>query len=336
VQSYEVIQMADDDELPIAAQAAAHALTVAEPGATTDDGWQLVARLGPPSRCRSQLLALSPPDGKAVLLLGTTPDGGAHAVSWDAVRQEEDNAQASLKAWQAFRRAAEHADPARRAESNRWLAYFDELQARNEARRSIVAHGTATLHLLDGQPVRAEGASLLGALPGDSDQVTEAIRLDGTYGGTLSPTPPELPWNQQVWARPVAGLWRRGRLRVEPDELLFIDEASALTSEHSDHHSPDIPEERSLERDLLDSAMIKRKSRSSEIYARLLYLALENANWRHADGSQYQGGQRSTADLVATVVGGSCYLDWAWSSPSGVIDEDVVADLRGLGWERLG
>jgi hypothetical protein len=331
------MQMADNSELPVAAQAAAQALAAAEPGARTSDGWQLVARLYPqaPSQHRSQLVALSPPEGGSVYLVGTTPDGGAHAVSWDGLLQAEGEHRAGLRALVAFRRAAEHADPVQRAETNRWLTVAEELQARHEARRSVMAHGTATLHLLDGQPVRAEGAWLLGAPPGDAPQVTEAIRLDGTQGGVLAPTPPERPWTEQVWARPVAGLWRRGRLRVEPDRLLFLDEPSASAPEHGDGCPPGLQEGRSLERDLHASLVIRRKAQASEVYARLLYLALENAQWRHSDGSQYQGGQRSTANLVADVAGSGCYLDWAWASPSGVIDEEVVSDLRALGWERL-
>jgi hypothetical protein len=321
--------------LPTAAQDAARTLVVAAPGTCTAGGWELIARLGSPTQSDSRLLALRPPDGDRVLLVGTTPDGGAHAVSWEALHQEENNCKAGLDALIAFRHAAEGADPARRAESNRWLTYFDELQARNEARRSVVAHGTAKLHLFDGQPVRAEGASLFRAPPGDRERVTEALRLDGTQG--IVPTaPPERPWAEQVWTRPVAGLWRRGRLRIEPERAVFIDEPTASTPERGDRCPPEEERERSLEHDLCANAAIRRKAQSSEIYARLLYLALENARWRHAHGTEYRGGQRSTADLVACVVGGGSYLDWAWSAPTGVIDEEVLNDLRALGWERLG
>ncbi len=62
---------------------------------------------------------------------------------------------------------------------------------------------------------------------------------------------------------------------------------------------------------------------------------LENSAWRHASGAAWAGGRRSAAALVASVVGAGDYLDWAWGGPEGVLDEEVLADLRALGWERV-
>ncbi len=55
------------------------------------------------------------------------------------------------------------------------------------------------------------------------------------------------------------------------------------------------------------------------------YAALANSQWRHASGAIRAGGPRSTAALVAAVVGGGDYLDWAWGGPAGVLDEEVAA-----------
>jgi hypothetical protein len=162
------------------------------------------------------------------------------------------------------------------------------------------------------------------------------MRLDGTGLGPFAAAPAARPWAEQVWARPLGdGLWRRGRLRPEDDRLVFADEPAATGPERGDGTPPDQEPARTLQRDLLASPMVRSKAATAEVYARLLYLALENATWRHADGTEFEGGQRSTGELVAWVVGAGGYLDWTWSEPSGVLDEEVLADLRTLGWEPV-
>ncbi|WP_343897940.1 hypothetical protein, partial [Craurococcus roseus] len=97
---------------------------------------------------------------------------------------------------------------------------------------------------------------------------------------------------------------------------------------------------RALERDLLGCGAVRRKAGARPpgrgAYARLLHAALEGARWRRrSDGAVYRGGRRSTAGLVARVAGGDADdLDFAWGGPAGVLDEEVLADLGALGWER--
>jgi hypothetical protein len=185
--------------------------------------------------------------------------------------------------------------------------------------------------LRDGRAIRVEGALLDAA----TALATEAQRLDASPWRENEVGGGDRPLEAQVWARPLGnGVWRRGCLSIDGDVVLFSDAPGAPGVERPGGSPADAPASHRLEDDLLLSADVRQKARRSEVYARLLYLALANATYRHADGSVFQGGMRSTGDLISEVSGSGSYLDWAWSRPSGVIDEEVLADLAGLGWTR--
>ncbi|MBV1796583.1 hypothetical protein [Siccirubricoccus sp. G192] len=308
-----------------------------EAGATTSGGWRLVARLaleGSAAGLTTTLWALLPPDGTGLAFVAT---GGAtpEPWSWEQVRAASDARRQAQAAAAAFLGAAEQADPVHRAERTASRRdFFRELAARRAAREAVERRGDALLHLFDGQPVRLEGAVLLGAGGAVVQSGIEARRLDIGRTGPFSGAPQERPWEEQVWARPLGDrVWRRGRVRPEPDRLVFVDAPAAEGPERGDGRPPGEVRPRTLEEDLLAGAEIRRKAAGSEVYARLLYTALENSTWRHTDGTIFEGGQRDTADLVASVVDAGSYLDWAWSGPTGLLDEEVLADLGALGWK---
>ena len=253
----------------------------------------------------------------------------ADAAAWDAERRAEAEAGAAEAwAWRLGHGPAVGAAPPR---------------ATPAGRRGRTRAGAGTLHLLDGRPVRAEGAVLLGPEGGELGAGIEAWRVDAAAppsragppadGGPAPP--PDRPWAEQVWARPLgggSGAWRRGRLRPEPGRLVFVDEPAAEASAAADGREGS----RDLGRDLLGSAGVRRRAAApGGAYARLLHAALEGGRWRHADGAAWAGGPRAAAEAVARVAGGDAsHPDWAWDGPAGVLDEQVLADLGALGWAR--
>ena len=83
--------------------------------------------------------------------------------------------------------------------------------------------GPTVLHFTKGELVRAERAFLSGAEHAGAG--VEARRLD--LADPLSETAGR-PLAEQVWARPVgAHIWGRGRLQLQPERAVFVDEPKA-------------------------------------------------------------------------------------------------------------
>ncbi|MBL6082768.1 hypothetical protein JMJ56_32970 [Belnapia sp. T18] len=72
---------------------------------------------------------------------------------------------------------------------------------------------------------------------------------------------------------------------------------------------------------------------NAEVYARMLFAALEYVSWQPANGAEAEDGKLSTPELIGLLVGVHNELDWAWNGPTDMLDEEVLADLRTLGWE---
>ena len=196
-----------------------------------------------------------------------------------------------------------------------------ELWASQERSISRERHGDGELVRRDGIPNRASGC----LLPDGSR--TDALCLTGEQ---------YLSDQDRVWNRPVTPdgpLRRRGRLWIEPGVALhFLDEAEADIPEAT--LSEAIPPD--LERDMAMSARIPALVHGSELFARLLYAALCNTVWMHgATGQQWRISWRGAGSVVARLRGNGDYLDWYCGGEEATVDEQVLAELRALGWELL-
>ena len=140
---------------------------------------------------------------------------------------------------------------------------------------------------------------------------------------------------QRVWTRRLAGtlLRRRGHLAIEPGVALrFVDEPSADISADDAPSSLQVP---NLERDLNASERIRVMVRS-DLFAMLLYGALCNTTWRHVGTEvEWSCSWRLSGDIVSTLRAEGNYMDWYCSGGEDFVDEQVLAEIRGLGWELV-
>jgi len=140
---------------------------------------------------------------------------------------------------------------------------------------------------------------------------------------------------QRVWTRrlPGSALRRRGRLTVEPGVALhFVDEPVADIVAKA---TPPIVPSPDLERDLGQSSRMRSLARS-EVFATLLYGALCNTTWRYiATGATWSCSWRHAGGILAMLRGEGDYLDWYCSMGEGLVDEQVLAELKALGWELV-
>jgi hypothetical protein len=199
--------------------------------------------------------------------------------------------------------------------------WFAAVDADRKARTRTERHGACELTLWDDLPLSAKGCLLPYGTTTDADCLVPgaATSSDG----------------ERVWTRRLPGtaLRRRGRVAVETGTALrFVDEPAADAPACSDRLEPKPP---TLERDLGASARIRALVRS-DLFAALLYGALCNTQWKHtASGVEWSCSWRSAGGIVATLRGEGDYLDWYCSTGEGLVDEQVVAEIRALGWELV-
>lgn len=199
--------------------------------------------------------------------------------------------------------------------------YFAELKAAREADTRRERHGLGELVLRSGVPLEASGCL------GPDDVLVNASCLTRSK---------ELDDHERVWSRPVTpGLpfQRRGRLRVDPGTgLHFVDEPDADAANQATIPRP-TPD---LERDVLGCDRMRQMACDSELFAGLLYATLCNSNWRHVtSGRTWSQSWRSNGGTVASLRGGESYLDWYCWGREDTVDEQVLAELRRLGWELV-
>ena len=199
--------------------------------------------------------------------------------------------------------------------------YFEKLDAAREADTRRERHGLGELVLKGGVPLEASGCL------GPDDVLFDVSCLTRSK---------ELEDHDRVWSRPVTpGLpfQRRGRLRVDPGAgLHFVDEPDADAA-RQDVASRSMPD---LERDMLGCDRMRRLACDSDLFAGLLYATLCNSEWRHvATGQAWSQSWRSNGGTVASLRGGESYLDWYCWGREDTVDEQVLAELRGLGWELV-
>ena len=198
-----------------------------------------------------------------------------------------------------------------------WLARCD---AEREARTRRERHGSSVLILLDGVLVRASDCLLPDGTLTDAECLLPHLQAADT---------------QRVWTRRLPGtvLRRRGRLRVEPGAALhFVDEPAADVVAEA---TPPVVPSPDLERDLGQSPRMRSLTRS-ELFATLLYGSLCNTTWRHmATGATWSCSWRHAGGIVAMLRGEGDYLDWYCSMGEGLVDEQVLTELKALGWELV-
>ena len=182
--------------------------------------------------------------------------------------------------------------------------YFEKLDAAREADTRRERHGLGELVLRGGVPSEANGCF--------------------SHDGALTRSK-ELEDHERVWSRPVTpGLpfQRRGRLRVDLGAgLYFVDEPEADAMRQAAASRP-VPD---LERDMLGCSRMRQLACDSDLFAGLLY----------ATGQAWSQSWRSNGGTVASMRGGESYLDWYCWGREDTADEQVVAELRRLGWELV-
>ena len=184
-------------------------------------------------------------------------------------------------------------------------------------------HGASVLRLFCGRPRRATGCLL-------PDGTAVSARCVARSDAAAGAAPSEVGgvWLRELPSDGAAPLARRGRLLVELGVALrFVDEPRA--GEEADPASPPP----SLERDLARSAEVATRI-VSDVFAALLYAALCNTAWRHrASGTLWSCSWRGVGGIVAHLRAEGDYLDWYGSGGEGIVDEEVLAVIEGLGWE---
>lgn len=198
---------------------------------------------------------------------------------------------------------------------------FAELRAYQAARTRVEQHGSGRLTLSSELPQKATGCIL-----SDGTLTDAECLLHGSVGGSDV---------DRVWTRRLAGtsLRRRGRLTIESGVALrFADDPGADAVGAVGPLKTEAP---SLQRDLDASDRI-RALVQSDLFGVLLYGALCNTTWRHvATGTDWSCSWRASGDVVATLRGEGDYLDWYCSDGEGLVDEQVLAEIRVLGWELV-
>ena len=101
--------------------------------------------------------------------------------------------------------------------------------------------------------------------------------------------------------------------------------------------------EKDLERDLLDCQFIKDKIRSDDGYAERFYNALCNTKWYHDTDIHGNGVKddawtcswRYAGGMVTTLRAcGEDYLSYYITGNEGLVDPDIIEDLKQLGWRQ--
>lgn len=220
-------------------------------------------------------------------------------------------------------------------------AWHAELDRRRAAAQTEERHGAGRIEAMWGRPQRAEGCHLpdgtvteavVAALPPGVHRPAflHAPNGEGDVDGSSRIAPEDCVWLRRLGpGNPVA---RRGRVEVDPQMgLRFVDDAEAGEGlDAGDGKGPAKPP--SLERDLAGSPGIGRRI-ASDLFARLLYAALCNTEWRHRETEAvWSCSWRSAGGIVAHLRGEGDYVDWYCAGNEGLVDEGVLEEIEALGW----
>ena len=206
------------------------------------------------------------------------------------------------------------------------------------ARTTTERHGDGTLTLVDRMPQDATGYLL--AHEEQAGPVAAPARrlapLPIRMFLSVEPDPfdPDTLGLSAVWARPLPVVnditaWRRGRLLIQPDALLFVDEPAAeILKPRPSRDEAEI----SIERALWGSDRARTAAAASELWCSLLYATLNATSWYHpTSGTVNKIGGRSLGEFIANLRGSGGYLDW-YCGPNFGQDELILTLMRELGW----
>ena len=198
------------------------------------------------------------------------------------------------------------------------LAELSEIQ---QGHRTTEAHGPSLLMRRNSVPVEANGC----LLPDGSLTEAECLTRDAALDDAARIWIRKLPKHSGVTLR------RRGRLRIEAGTAIdFIDAPEA--------DLPGVPASRppSLAYDMGASPRLRSLGGGSDVFARLLYAALCNLNWKHrVTGQLWHSSWRDAGRVVAGLRCSGTYADWYCGGGEGTVDEQVLAELDVLGWEPV-
>lgn len=90
----------------------------------------------------------------------------------------------------------------------------------------------------------------------------------------------------------------------------------------------------SLYRDVSDTVAIKLKMRSSKNYCKRFYATLcNNVFAKNSQEDSYSW--RASGGFVADILGHGDYLSWYCAGNEGHVDEEVLSDLKSMGWDVI-
>lgn len=213
------------------------------------------------------------------------------------------------------------------------------------SRWSGIRRGHARVRLYDGQPIEVEDGVLLGSAGDVVKRDVRALRIGRPLLATELKVCADRLLERAVWVRPLegaAGFWRRGRLRLDAERVVFTDEPAAeaelqlgdapLGGRRAAQALSDV-----LGAGLLDSrSRARRGADAGGAYAALLGIAVQAVRWRRRGESvRFGGGGGPRPFRTFGGMEGEEEYD-PDVALAGVLDDEVVADLRAIGWERVG
>ncbi|MBL6082753.1 hypothetical protein JMJ56_32890 [Belnapia sp. T18] len=220
-------------------------------GAATSNGWHLVSRLEVATDFPTDPTTLWAVRQQSTGSLIVVASGwyGPEICTLEEVREEVRQRKVAVEAAEFFLSVVDVADASKENKRPEQLAQlFKQMDAERALRESVERRGEALIRLLDGQPVRVDGANLVDADGKIVKRGIQARRIDVGLRGPLTETPKPWPGEQQVWTRPVGpDVWRRGRLRLTNDSADFVDEPTATSPDRGDSKPSSYGLDRSLD-----------------------------------------------------------------------------------------
>lgn len=139
----------------------------------------------------------------------------------------------------------------------------------------------------------------------------------------------------------------RKRLEKDPDNEVMI-QTMKFYEECQRKDGEDIPKQYDMEYDLRKCDWIVAKCKDSEIYSQNLYAALCNNRFA-MDGREWSCSWRHSGGIVSNLREQGDYIDWYCSGMAmdedhptckgylseGAVSEEILNDLRRLGWNLL-
>lgn len=75
-----------------------------------------------------------------------------------------------------------------------------------------------------------------------------------------------------------------------------------------------------------------RKMRESDKFCERVWGSLANVIWIHPDYKEFSYSFSAAGDMISSILGKGCYLDWYGCMKAGCIDDEFARELANLGW----